>query len=64
MSNALLNQCHGTQAMDNSRICHRLLFHERGKQYFMQPFLRSTSLNGVNGGWYGATGQLILGNEM
>ena len=21
---------HGTQAMDNSRICHRLLFHERG----------------------------------
>ena len=26
---------HGTQAMDNSRICHRLLFHERGKQYFV-----------------------------
>ena len=39
-------QCHhGTQAMDNSRICHRLLFHERGtgsyKQNFVQPFLRS-----------------------
>ena len=28
-------KCHGTQAMDNSRICHRLLFHERGKQYFV-----------------------------
>ena len=27
--------CHGTQAMDNNRICHRLLFNERGKQYFM-----------------------------
>ena len=27
--------------MDNSRICHRLLFHERGKQYFVQSFLRS-----------------------
>ena len=26
---------HGTQAMDNSRICRRLLFHERGKQYFV-----------------------------
>ena len=32
-----------TQAMDN-RLCHRLLFHERGKQYFMQPFLRSMKL--------------------
>ena len=37
--------CHGTQAMDNNRICHRLLtFHERGKQYFMQPFLQSMKL--------------------
>ena len=24
--------CHGTQTMDNSRICHCLLFHEHGKQ--------------------------------
>ena len=30
--------------MDNSRICHRLLFHEHGKQYFVQPFLRSIKL--------------------
>ena len=22
--------CHGIQAIDNSRICHRLLFHEHG----------------------------------
>ena len=36
--------CHGTQAMDNSRICHRLMFHEHGKQYFVQPFLRSMKL--------------------
>ena len=37
--------CHGTQAMDNNRICHCLLtFHERGKQYFVQSFLRSMKL--------------------
>ena len=37
--------CHGTQAMDNNRICHRLLtFHERGRQYFVQPFLQSMKL--------------------
>ena len=28
--------------MDNSRICHRLLFHERGKQYFVAA---SSSVN-------------------
>ena len=33
--------CHVTQAMDNSRICHRLLFHEHGKQNFVQPYLAS-----------------------
>ena len=33
-----------TQTMDDSRICHCLLFHEHGKQNFMQPFLRSTKL--------------------
>ena len=32
------------QAMDNSRICHRLLFHKRGKQYFVWPFLLSMKL--------------------
>jgi len=37
-------KCHGTQAMDNSKICHRLLFRERGKQNFVQPFLRSMKL--------------------
>jgi len=26
-------------SMDNNRICHRLLFHERSKQYFVQPFV-------------------------
>ena len=36
--------CHGTQTMDNSRICHCLLFHEHGKQNFVQPFLRSRKL--------------------
>ena len=31
--------------MDNSRICHRLLFrHKHGKQYFMQPLLQSIKL--------------------
>ena len=31
--------------MDDSRICHCLLLrHERGKQYFVQPFLRSVKL--------------------
>ena len=38
--------CHGTQAMDNNRICHHLLFNECGKQYFVQSFngLRSMKL--------------------
>ena len=36
--------CHGTQTMDNRRICHCLLFHEHGKQNFVQPFLRSRKL--------------------
>ena len=35
MSIADLMFCHGTQTMGNSRICHRLLFHEHGKQKFM-----------------------------
>ena len=30
--------------MDNSRICHHLVFHDRGKQNFVQPFLRSRKL--------------------
>ena len=30
--------CHGTQTIDNSRICHCPLFHEHGKQNFVQPF--------------------------
>ena len=30
--------------MDNSRICHCLLFHEHGKQNFVQPFLWSRKL--------------------
>ena len=31
-------QCHhGTQAMDNSRICHRLVFHERGTGSYNAP---------------------------
>ena len=37
--------CHsGTQTMDNSRICHCLLFHEHGKQNFVQPLLWSRKL--------------------
>ena len=36
--------CHGTQIMDNSRICHCLLFHEHGKQNFVQPFCLSRKL--------------------
>ena len=38
---ACIAVCHGTQIkgfMDNSRICHCLLFHEHGKQNFVQPF--------------------------
>ena len=34
--------CHGTQTIDNSRTC--LLFHEHGKQNFMQPFFLSRKL--------------------
>ena len=30
--------------MDNSRVCHCLLFHEHGKQNFVQPFCLSTKL--------------------
>ena len=30
--------------MDNSKMCHCLLFHEHGKQNFVQPFLRSRKL--------------------
>ena len=30
--------------MDNSRICHCLLFHEHGKQNFVQPFCLSRKL--------------------
>ena len=40
----LLMFCHGTQIMDNSRICHCLLFHGHGKQNFMQPFCLSRKL--------------------
>ena len=36
--------CHGTQIMDNSRICHCLLFREHGKQKLVQPFLQSRKL--------------------
>ena len=35
---------HGTQILDKSRICHCLLFHEHGKQSFVQPFFRSRKL--------------------
>ena len=38
------NICHGTQITDNSRICHCLLFHEHGKQNFMQQFHLSRKL--------------------
>ena len=30
--------CHGTQIMDNSKICHCRLFHDHGKPNFVQPF--------------------------
>ena len=40
VSKADIMFCCGTQTMDNSRICHCLLFHEHGKENFMQPFLQ------------------------
>ena len=36
--------CNGTQTTDDSRICHCSLFHQHGKQNFVQPFLRSRKL--------------------
>ena len=38
-SMADLTFCHGTQTMVNSKIYHCPLFHEHGKQNFVQPFL-------------------------
>ena len=35
---------HGTQILDKCRICHCLLFHERGKQSSVQPFFWSRKL--------------------
>ena len=43
--------CHGTQTIDNSRICHCLLFHRDGNQNFMQPFLRSRKLLRYTHAW-------------
>ena len=43
--------CHGTQIMDNSRICHCLLFHEHGKQNFVQPFRLSRKLLRYTHAW-------------
>ena len=43
--------CHGTQIMDNSRICHRLLFHEHGKQNFVQLFRLSRKLLRYTHAW-------------
>ena len=40
----LLMFCHGTQTMDNTRICHCLLFHEHSKQNLVQPFCLSRKL--------------------
>ena len=42
---------HGTQTIDNSRICHCLLFGECGKQNFVQPFLRSRKLLRYTRAW-------------
>ena len=47
----LLMFCHGTQIMDNSRICHCLLFHEHGKQNFVQPFRLSRKLLRYTHAW-------------
>ena len=43
--------CHGTQIMDNSRIYHCLLFHEHGKQNFVQPFQSSRKLLHYTHAW-------------
>ena len=43
--------CHGTQIIDNSRICHCLLFHEHGKQNFVQPFRRLRKLLRYTHSW-------------
>ena len=47
----LLMFCHGTQIMDNSRICHCLLIHEHGKQNFVQPFRLSRKLLRYTHAW-------------
>ena len=47
----LLMFCHGTQIMDNSRICDCLLFHEHGKQNFVQPFRLSRKLLRYTHAW-------------
>ena len=39
------------KTIDNSRICHCLLFHECGKQNFVQPFLRSWKLIRYTHAW-------------
>ena len=43
--------CHSTQTMDNSRICHCLLFHEHGKQNFVQPFCLSRKVLRCTHAW-------------
>ena len=43
--------CHGIQIMANSRICHCLLFHEHGKQNFIQPFRLSRKLIRYTHAW-------------
>ena len=45
------NICHGTQSTDNSRICHCLLFHEHGKENFMQRFHLSRKLLRYTHAW-------------
>ena len=47
----LLMFCHGTQNMDNSRICRCLLFREHGKQNFVQPFRLSRKLLRYTHAW-------------
>ena len=43
--------CCGTQIMNNSRICHCLLFYEHGKKNFVQPFCLSRKLLRYTHAW-------------
>ena len=52
--------CHGTQAMDNT-ICYCLVFHEHGKQYFVQPLpeVNSTTVHDLYSLWVACLCSLI-----